>query len=563
MKPKIYSYVRFSSMKQKKGGSFKRQTEQIEEFAKIKKMPIDDTLNMYDLGKSGFRGENSKTGALGDFLRLCKEEKIAKGSFLVIEQIDRLSRLPWNEALVITHTIMEAGVTIVSLYDDKEFSDAKNYDSAVQLMASLHQAHEFSKKLSGRRKKTYKQRRNENKPLTSICPLWIKINKDQTGFELIKSKADIVKKIVAYSLQGFGDTKICQKLNENKVPSFNFKKNYWQVSYISKILKHPALIGEYHPKEIVEGESKLIKGGVMKDYYPPVITAKEWLLLQSIRKRRTTQRGPNGKNVANLFTSILFDARDGFRLQRLVKAKSMSRLVSSSYRNGLSYKKFLLTFPYDPFENAMLYCLANEVQLSDLYVDNKINRLENKSEVLLAELAEIEKKISVCEDEIINGVNERHLIKVLEKLSTKKSEKESEIANERNKQSTNENCVTELSDLKALISIKKHPSLFDIRTKIKSKIGKLIKKIYVIFIGKKRSKFKTAIVQIFFNTGGIKIVVIETKENLLLNIDSKPDNIGQIDLRLFCDEVKGEKTREIIAKKEIEFLSIQQARAKK
>jgi pyrimidine operon attenuation protein/uracil phosphoribosyltransferase len=85
----------------------------------------------------------------------------------------------------------------------------------------------------------------------------------------------------------------------------------------------------------------------------------------------------------------------------------------------------------------------------------------------------------------------------------------------------------------------------------------------VLFIGKKKSKFKTAIAQIFFKTGGIKIVVIEAKENLVLNIDSKQNNLGEIDLRLFCDEVKGKKTREIMAKKEIEFLSIQQARVTK
>ena len=560
MEPKIYSYIRFSSMKQKSGSSLQRQKESIEKYAREKGLPIDDTLNMNDLGVSGYRGDNSNTGALSEFLRLCENRKIAKGSILVIEQLDRLSRLPWAESLKIAHTIMKAGVIIKELIDDNEYSDPEDFQSAVELMSSLNQANKFAQKLSKRRKNANDIKRKENIPITSICPSWMKMKDDKKGFELIKAKAEIVRKMVKDYIQGYGDTTLCQKLNEEKVPPISGHKN-WTNSYVTRILTQPALIGEYHPKEIIEGKPKLIKDGVKKDYYPSVITEKQWLLLQSIRKDRATkQRGPTGTSVANLFTGILFDARDGMTLQRLVKAKSMSRLISSSFRNGLSHKKFILTFPYEPFENALLYFLANEMQLNQLYVDNHENIVEDKTEILTLELAEIENKISVCEDSIINGVDEILFIKVLEKLGTKKLEKISEIENERNKRSRNENCATELSDLKALVSIKKHPSLSDLRTKIKSKINRLVESIHVLFIGKKKSKFKTAIAQIFFKTGGIKIVVIEAKENLVLNIDSKQNNLGEIDLRLFCDEVKGKKTREIMAKKEIEFLSIQQAR---
>jgi len=550
-------------MKQKNGSSLQRQVDAIESYAREKGLPIDKTLNMRDLGVSGYRGDNSNTGALGEFLRLCENGKIAKGSILVIEQLDRLSRLPWNDATKIAHTIMKAGVTIKELIDDAEYSDPEDFQSAMQLMSSLNQAHKFSAKLGKRRKNANDIKRKENIPITSTCPSWMRMKADKKGFELIQPKADIVKKIVKYSLQGFGDTRICQKLNEGKVLPISGFKN-WQVSYISKILNQPALIGEYIPKITIDGKNKPIKDDIKKGYYPAVITQKEWLLLKSIRKRRTHQRGPIGLSVANLFTGILFDSRDGHTLQRLVKAKSMPRLVSSSYRNGLSHKKFILTFPYEPFENALLYFLANEMQLSDLYVDNQpTNKAEDKTEVLTSELFQIQENIYNIEKKIVDGLSVNHLESVLEKLYTKKLEIESELLKNRNKQSTNENCASELSDLKALVSIKKHPSLFDLRTKIKSKIGRLIENIYVVFIGKKRSKFKTAILQIFFKTGGVEKLVIQTEERNILKITSKPDFMDEIDLRLFCDEVKGKKTRAIIAKKEIEFLSTQQSIAKK
>ena len=57
--------------------------------------------------------------------------------------------------------------------------------------------------------------------------------------------------------------------------------------------------------------------------------------------------------------------------------------------------------------------------------------------------------------------------------------------------------------------------------------------------------------------------LIDTKEKSLIDIDSKPKNLSQIDLRLFCDEVKGKRIKEIIAEIEIRFLSIQQSKVKK
>ena len=146
MEPKIYSYVRFSSMKQKNGSSLQRQEKAIEAYAKQKGLQIDTELNLKDLG------ETLKNGALGEFSNLCEEGKIAKGSILVIEQLDRLSRLPWQEVTKIAQTIMKAGVTIKELIDGNEYSDPDDFESAMQLMSSLHQAHKFSAKLSKRRK---------------------------------------------------------------------------------------------------------------------------------------------------------------------------------------------------------------------------------------------------------------------------------------------------------------------------------------------------------------------------------------------------------------------------
>ena len=44
-----------------------------------------------DLGVSAFRSKNSKTGALRAFLKAVEEGDIPRGSFLLVESLDRLT----------------------------------------------------------------------------------------------------------------------------------------------------------------------------------------------------------------------------------------------------------------------------------------------------------------------------------------------------------------------------------------------------------------------------------------------------------------------------------------
>ena len=91
--PKAYSYIRFSSAIQLKGDSLKRQTSLREEYlAKHPELELDTTLNLSDLGVSAYDRSNITKGALGRFLQAVKDGKIARGSYLLVESLDRLSR---------------------------------------------------------------------------------------------------------------------------------------------------------------------------------------------------------------------------------------------------------------------------------------------------------------------------------------------------------------------------------------------------------------------------------------------------------------------------------------
>ena len=112
---KAYSYVRFSTPEQMKGDSLRRQLEQSRRWADEHNVELDESLQ--DIGVSGFKGKNRTEGALGRFLDLVQHGKIERGSYLLVESLDRLSREEVLSALASFTFIVKAGVTIVTLQD--------------------------------------------------------------------------------------------------------------------------------------------------------------------------------------------------------------------------------------------------------------------------------------------------------------------------------------------------------------------------------------------------------------------------------------------------------------
>src|SRR4051794_20458292 len=96
---RAYSYIRFSHPKQSEGGSLKRQLRQTEAYCKRKGLTLDTSLTLRDLGVSAFRGDNVKDGALGAFLEACRAGRVPRGSYLILENLDRLSRSQIRPAL--------------------------------------------------------------------------------------------------------------------------------------------------------------------------------------------------------------------------------------------------------------------------------------------------------------------------------------------------------------------------------------------------------------------------------------------------------------------------------
>jgi DNA invertase Pin-like site-specific DNA recombinase len=119
MPVKAYSYARFSSRAQAEGDSLRRQLSAAYAYAEANGLELDTSLQ--DLGVSAFTGANRVKGALKSFMDRVESGEIPRGSLLLIDSMDRLSRQDVTQA---THQLLGialAGITVVTLSDGRSF----------------------------------------------------------------------------------------------------------------------------------------------------------------------------------------------------------------------------------------------------------------------------------------------------------------------------------------------------------------------------------------------------------------------------------------------------------
>lgn len=135
MKPKLYSYVRFSSVKQREGNSLERQQDTALRIASRYDLELDTTA-FHDLGMSAFKGKNAHEGKLSEFIKQIGV-KVPVGSWLVVENLDRISRDDAWSALDIFKSILSKGIVVVTGMDEKVYKYADVKNNPTDLIISL------------------------------------------------------------------------------------------------------------------------------------------------------------------------------------------------------------------------------------------------------------------------------------------------------------------------------------------------------------------------------------------------------------------------------------------
>lgn len=113
-----FSYIRWSSDPQEDGDTQRRQTALRDGW--LKKHPnvrLDTSLVLIDRGVSGFTGENrtNHNRALSQFLSLVGTPRVPIGSYLIVENLDRLTRESPLESIPLVLNLIKAGIRVVQL----------------------------------------------------------------------------------------------------------------------------------------------------------------------------------------------------------------------------------------------------------------------------------------------------------------------------------------------------------------------------------------------------------------------------------------------------------------
>ena len=345
---KAYSYIRLSSEKQLQGDGETRQVELRDKFVAAHGLELDDTLR--DLGVSAFDGSNRERGALAVLLRKVKAGEIARGSYLLVENLDRLSRDQVMKAFRVFQDILEAGIIIATLGDGRIYSEEsinQNWTELIVSLAVMSRAHEESlRKVQTLRGGWVRKRADRTRKLTRKCPTWLTVSEDGTDFIVDWHRVGVIERMLRELAAGIGRDKIARRLNvEGEKPWGHGRE--WHGGTVTKFTDNGALIGRFQPctveRKIVDGvrrERRIPVGEPIEDYYPRVISDELWQRArQASDKRARPGRGNTGGRrgtiLSNLFGDLaVCDACESPMNYRERGPRSTPCLRCSGNRNG-------------------------------------------------------------------------------------------------------------------------------------------------------------------------------------------------------------------------------------
>lgn len=476
--PLAYSYVRWSSARSTKGDSLRRQTTLFKEW--LKRHPDHTPVDLKpDLALPAFKGQNRLRGALGEFLKQIKAGIIPKGSCLVCESLDRLSRQNIRQAQKLLEEILEAGVNIATCVPDR-FLTAKSLEDPLVILEILFiqmRAHEEGLMKEQRLQEMWhgKRLRIHEKKLTSVCPAWLTLSEDRKSFIVDKQKAALVKRIYRLATEGYGITQIVRQFTEQKVPPIG-KTKVWTRSYIALLLRTKAVLGEYQPHIHRSEEKRTQIGDPIPNYYPAILTEQEYYKARKALsgRRWATSRGDR---ITNLFTNLVWDVSPGHESSMVIHATTSQYCYLTNLR-ALEGRETRRSVNYWGFEMAFLEHLT-EIKAADI-MPNRAQRdtTQDNLDAEHGKLLTIKRKIAKIKDRIQQEEEFDSLVDVLKNLEREQKEIEKRIATlKQYLVSVEENSLNDTKELVTLLSQARGDERRDLRVRLKERIRGLIKRI--------------------------------------------------------------------------------------
>jgi hypothetical protein len=340
-------------------------------YAAERGLTLDTELNLRDLGVSAYRQSNAKKGALGEFLRAVADGYVARGSYLLIENMDRLTRDEIVGATGLFLQLIGDGIVVVTLTNNEVFSQER-FDRqpwAMHLIvAELTRANQESARKSqlvGDAKRRKKQQLIDHglngKPYTRQTPAWIRWDDAAKKYTLISERAAIVREVFERTDAGHGIDRIAKDLNQRGVDTWGGRKgqrqaDHWRGSYIRKILLSTAPIGTFTPHTTThDGVTRARRDEPMtpvENMFPKAIEDEELYWRINRRFATTAPRGRNARHAPkSIVAGIAHCATCGHSVTRVSKGGYVYLVCSRANMRAAGCK--YLAVPYPLVEEAL------------------------------------------------------------------------------------------------------------------------------------------------------------------------------------------------------------------
>ena len=364
-----YNYARFSTKQQADGNSLERQTQTY--LRACERNGWTPAEQMIAAGVSGFEGWNARPGtALARWLSKVEAGEL-RGSVLVVEDFDRLSRDYLTKAMTMVLRIFAGGVSIFTARDgyhgtlwNEEKINAE--PGLLQSMAEkMSSANGYSVRQSWRLAEAWQSKREAMRAqlnsgiipdaMTKKMPFWLGVSADKK-FYLKPAETALVRQMFQYYADGYGTTQIARHLTEQ-----GFRKprgKLWTDVAVLDVVSNPSVIG------ILE-HSKASGGGIQAGYYPVAVNVDVFNRCQIMRTKNLKKGGKKGKTQKNLFSGLVYCGECGGKL-RLNTDHRNEKYSRFACRRQMAGGCNFQSMRYCDFETELLELIFNKINVEAL-----------------------------------------------------------------------------------------------------------------------------------------------------------------------------------------------------
>ena len=326
---------------QRESNSISNQKAMLEEFAA--RQGFTNIVHFTDDGISGTCFDRP------GFLAMMKEVEAGNVEYLCIKDMSRLGR-DYLKVGQIMEILRQRGVRLIAINDGVDSARGDDDFTPFRNIMNEYYARDTSRKI----RSTFQSKGKSGKHLTGTVIYGYLWNENRTQWLVDPEAAEVVKRIFAMTIDGFGPYQIAKKLSEEKIliPSAylaqfgegvnknkTFKDVYgWGASSVVEILKKREYLGHTvnfkTRKHFKDKKSHYVpedEWTIFENTHEPIIDQPTFDLVQKIRGN--VRRYPNGWGEAAPLTGLLYCADCGGKMyvHRTNNGKRISQYTCSQY----------------------------------------------------------------------------------------------------------------------------------------------------------------------------------------------------------------------------------------